>query len=463
KKRKENMKNKKTVNKLWGTAFKHAPQEQAVLFAAGRDVKGLPPADEVLIPYEITASKAYAHALYEQKIITKTECSKLLVGLKQLNKLYQQGKFTLDPSKEDVHSNVESWLVNKLGMDVAGKIHSGRSRSDQGVVDVLLYMKEANLMMQKEVQLLIKTLTYLAKKNAHVLLPAYTHHQHATVTTWGNMLHSYAEAFKKDLKKLQIWHQLEEISPLGSAAAYGSTYPIDKNKINKHLQLNQVFNNEIQVMTFKGDAETLMVFNLTMLMNHLSSLAQTLIVFSTKEFNFIQISDEYSTGSSIMPQKKNPDPLEVMKAKASMCHGYLMSLLSLTKATFVGYNRDHQWVKYLVMDAIEEVALAPKIMVGVLNTMKVNQEIMASWTQKGFILAQAVMEGLAMEFQLPMRLAKLVIEATVKKCDEKTGFQLSVLNQVLTEYQLMISVSKAQFGSWTDPLLIAQKQMKKKL
>ena len=456
-------KNKKIVNKLWGGAFEHEPQEQAVLFAAGRDVKGLPPADEVLIPYEIKASQAYAHALYEQKIITKQDHKKLTVALKELNELHQQGKFKLDPSKEDVHSNVESWLVNKLGIDVAGKIHSGRSRSDQGVVDVLLYMKEANLMMQKEVQLLIKTLTYLAKKNAQVLLPAYTHHQHATVTTWGNMLHSYAEAFKKDLKKLQVWHELEEISPLGSAAAYGSTFPIDKNKINQHLQLNKVFTNEIQVMTSKGDAETLMVFNLAILMNHLSSLAQTLIIFSTKEFNFIQISDEYSTGSSIMPQKKNPDSLEVMKAKASMCHGYLMSLLSLTKAPFIGYNRDQQWVKYVVMDAIEEVALAPKIMAGVLNTMKINQQVMASWTQKGFILAQAVMEGLAMEFQLPMRLAKLIIETSIKNSNEKTGFQLSILNQVLAEYKLTISVSKKQFKSWTDPLLVAQKQMKKKL
>lgn len=457
------MKNKKTVNKLWGAAFKHQPQEQAVLFAAGRDVKGLPPADEVLIPYEIKASQAYAHALYEQQLITKTEHQKLISSLKQLDKLYEQGKFKLDPAKEDVHSNVESWLIAKLGIDVAGKVHTGRSRSDQCSTDIMLYMKEANQALQEEVKILIKTLVYLAKKNSQVILPAYTHHQHATVTTWGNMLDSYTETFEKDLKKLQVWHELEEISPLGSAAAYGSTYPIDKNKINQHLQLNKVFANEIQVMTSKGDAETLMVFNLAVLMNHLSSLAQTLIIFSTKEFNFIQISDEYSTGSSIMPQKKNPDSLEVMKAKASICHGYLMSLLSLTKAPFIGYNRDHQWVKYVVMDAVGEVALAPKIMAGVLKTMKVNQEVMADWTQKGFILAQAVMEGLAMEFQLPMRLAKLIIETTIKNCEEKTGFQLSTLNQILTEYQLTISVSTEQFESWTNPLSVAQKQMKKKL
>ncbi len=452
---------KKTINKLWGTAFKIQPKEQAVLFAAGRDLRGLPPADEILIPYEIKASTAYAHALYEQQIITESEHKKIISSLKQLAQLHEQGKFKLDPTKEDVHSNVESWLIKKLGIDIAGKIHSGRSRSDQVSVDLILYMKDVNEVLQNEVETLIKALNSHAKKHADTILPAYTHHQHATVTTFGNMLDSYAVAFKKDLQKLKSWHELEEISPLGSAAAYGSTYPIDKNNINKHLGLNQVFSNEIQVMTCKGDAETLMVFNLSMLMNHLSSLAQTLIIFSTKEFNFIQISDEYSTGSSIMPQKKNPDSLEVMKAKASMCHGYLMSLLSLTKAPFIGYNRDQQWTKYLVMDSIQEVALAPKIMTGVIETMTVNQKVMTDWTTKGFILAQALMEGLAMEFQLPMRLAKLIIEETIKKCDEQTGFQLLQLNKVIREYQLAISVSQEQFDSWTNPLLVAQKQMKK--
>ncbi len=456
------MKNKK-IDKLWGTAFKKQPKEEAVLFAAGRDVVSVAPADEVLIPFEIKASIAYAQALYEQKIINKTALNKLLKALKELEALYQQGKFKLDPQKEDVHTNIEAFLIKKLGIDLAGKIHSGRSRSDQAMVDILLYIKSMNDIFKTEIKKLIKVLGQTAKKYQKTLIPGYTHYQPATVTTLANMLDAYKQAFKKDLKKFKAWNQLEEISSLGAGAAYGSIFPINKKKINQHLGLKQVFQNEIQAISSKGEAETLMVFNLCLLMNHLSSLAQTLIVFSTQEFGFITISDEYSTGSSIMPQKKNPDSLEVMKAKASICQGYLMSLLSLTKAGFVGYNRDLQWSKYLVMDAINESLLAPKIMAGVIKTMKVNQKTMAQKCSQGFILAQAVMEGLAMEFNLPMRLAKMIVEETVKQSQGK--FELKILNQVIKKYPpaggLKIKVSAKQWAQWTDPLAVAQAQMKK--
>ncbi|MBS1266036.1 MAG: Fumarate hydratase class II [Candidatus Woesearchaeota archaeon] len=442
------------MDRLWGSAFDKKPKELAVLFAAGRDVKSLPAADEVLIPYEIKASKAWAKALFDQKIIDKDVLNKLLQGLDELQELYDKGEFKLDPLKEDVHTNVESFLTNKFGIDVAGKIHSGRSRSEQGVVDVLLYMKDFNEKLKTELKALIKTINKKSQQHKKVILPAYTHHQHATVTTFGNMLDSYGKALEKDLEKLNSWNELEEISPLGSAAAYGTTFPIDKNKINEYLGLKKVFKNEIQVMNCKGDAETLMVFNLAMLMNHLSSLAQTLIIFSTKEFGFVKISDEYSTGSSIMPQKKNPDPLEVMKAKASMCHGYLMSLLSMSKAPFIGYNRDSQWVKYIVMDAIQEVKLAPKIMKGVIETLEINKEMMQKQVESGFILAQGLMEALSMNKKIPMRQAKIAVEKTVKQSEN--NFELDVLNK-----NLNTQVTKQEFESWLNPETIAKKQMKK--
>jgi len=459
----KNMKNMKTINKLWGTAFDKKPKENAVSFAAGRDVVSQPMADEILIPFEIQASTAYAKALFDQQIIDKETLKKLLIGLKELKILFEKGKFKLDPSKEDVHSNVESFLNTKYGIDVAGKIHSGRSRSDQGVCDMILFLKNVNEIYIKEIKLLINQLNMQAKKYENILIPAYTHHQHATVTTFGNMLACFSKEFEKDLKRFKSWVEIEEISPLGAGAAYGSTFPIDKEKINKYLKLKQVFQNEIQAITFKGDAETMMVFNLAMFMNHLSSLSETLIIFSTKEFGFVKISDEYSTGSSIMPQKKNPDPLEVMKAKASMCHGYLMSLLSLTKASFIGYNRDSQWVKYAAMDAISETIHAPKIMCGVIKTMQVNEEEMKSWTTKGFILAQSVMEGLAMEFKLPMRLAKLIVETTIKNCEKKKGFDLQILNEAISNFKINIQVNENLFQEWKNPLIVAGLQMKKEV
>jgi len=456
----------KSITKLWGTAFSKTPKNEAVNFAAGRDVQSLPAADELLIPYEIKASLAYVNGLKDQKIIDQKTYKQLISGLKKLEKEYQSGKFKFDPQKEDVHTNIESWLIQKLGIDVAGKIHSGRSRNEQGIVDVVLYIKSMNDIFKKEINKLIKVLDESAKQYQDILIPGYTHHQPATITTFGEILDCYSQAFSKDLKKFNLWNETEEINPLGASAGYASSYPISKNKINQYLKLKQVFQNSIQVITFKGDAETQMVFNLAVFMNHLSSLAQTLIIFSTKEFGFISISDEYSTGSSIMPQKKNPDPLEVMKAKASMCHGYLMSLLSLTKAAFIGYNRDLQWTKYLVMDAVNECLMAPKIMAGIIKTLKVNAHKMAKQTIAGFILAQSIMENLAIEFKLPMRLAKLILEETVKQCQTKgisslnTVKELHTLNKIIKQFKLNFQVKEKQFSDWIDPYQIVEKQIK---
>lgn len=453
----------KNNNKLWGTAFSKVPKQEAILFAAGRDIKSQPMVDKVLVPFEIEASMSYAKGLVDQKIISQTEGQKLLDALNQLDNLNKQGKFKFDPDKEDVHTNVESWLIEKLGIKIAGKIHSGRSRNEQTIVNMVLYLKAVNEQLKKEIKLLIKTLNKASKKYFKTLLPGYTHQQHATVTTFGEIFNAYAEEFKKDLQKFKFWNKSEEISPLGAAAGYGSSYPVSKYKINQYLKLKQVFKNSIQVITFKGDAEILMVFNLCLIMNHLSSLAQTLIIFSTKEFGFIEISDEYCTGSSIMPQKKNPDTLEVMKAKASMLHGYLMSLLSLTKTPFIGYNRDLQWSKYLVMDAINEAFSAPKIMAGIILTLKVNKPIMKSWASKGFILAQSLMENLAIEYKLPMRSAKLIIETSIKKCEKIKTLKLEFLNNTIKEFKLNFQVSKEQFNLWINPLYIVKKQLKKEI
>ena len=456
------MKTKQT-NKLWGSAFTKAPNEQAVLFAAGRDVVGLPPADEVLIPYEIQASIAYVLALYDVGLITEQEKNALVGGLKALQKDFEQGNFHLDPAKEDVQTNIESWLTEKLGIEIAGKIHTGRSRSEQCIVDTMLYLTAMNSLYISEMKNLVYALHLSAKKYATIVMPAYTHHQHATVTTFGNILHAYAIEFEKDIAHFQSWHMLEEISPLGAAAAYGSTLPVDKNKINEHLGLKNVFQNEIASLTFRGDAEATFVFNVTLFMNHISSLAQTLILFSTKEFGFVIISDEYSTGSSIMPQKKNPDPLEVMKAKASMCHGYLMSILSVTKAPFVGYNRDLQWVKYIVNDVIFETKSVPGVMTGVVSTLMIHKDVMAGWTTHGFILAQAIMEGLIVAFNVPMRQAKIIVETAIKQVGPTGNLTRKIINLSLVQNKFSYKVTPDQFKEWTNPLMVAEKQMKKDL
>ena len=445
------------MSKLWGGGFDKKPKEKAVLFAAGRDVKELPMADSILIPYEIKASKAWVKMLFEQELINQVEKNKLLDGLDLLEDKYNKGELKLDPVLEDVQTNIEAFLTELLGEEIAGKIHTGRSRTEQAIVEIILYLKEFNDQYKLKVMELIKCLEGSSIKYKDALIPGYTHHQRATVTTLGRVFDCYGKEFEKDLKRFEMWNLIEEVSPLGSAAGYGSSLPVDKIKMNKHLGLKKVFDNEIQAIAFKGDAECQMVFNLAMFMNHISSLAQTLIMFSTKEFGFVKISDEFCTGSSIMPQKKNPDSLEVMKAKAAMCHGYLMSLLSMMKGSFIGYNRDMQWSKYAVMDAITEIELVPEIMAGVVDSLEFDDK-KAKSDLSGFILAQPIMEGLIMDYKIPMRIAKIVVEQTVKISEEK--IVLSDLNKVLKENKLDSQVSQTDFNEWTNLNTIIKNQHK---
>jgi argininosuccinate lyase len=247
---------------------------------------------------------------------------------------------------------------------------------------------------------------------------------------------------------------------LGSAAGYGTTLPVDKAKIAAHLGFSGIFANPIQAITFKGDAESRFLFNITMFLNHLATLAETLILFSTKEFGFITINDAFSTGSSIMPQKKNPDILEVVKAKAAVCQGYLAGVLGITKGQFVGYNRDSQWIKYLVTDAVDEVKQTPTIMAKVIETLIFHGEVAAQTCGNGFILSQAVMEGLIAEFHLPMREAKIVTETAVKNARATGKLSAAGLNEALIICGYDVIVDSAKFIRWTDPQTVADLQLK---
>lgn len=405
------------------------------MFASGRDVKALPMADSTLIPHEIKASKAWVKMLCDVGLIDKIEKDKLVDGLNSLMDQYNKGEFELDPMLEDVQTNIEVFLIELLGEDIGGKIHTGRSRNEQAVVEMILYLKDFNQEFIEKIKGLVDSLENSSNKFKDCVIPGYTHYQQAKLTTLGKIFECYANEFSKDIKRFLCW-EIEEISPLGSAAGYGSSLPVDKHKVNEYLGLKYVFENEIQAITFKGDAECQMVFNLAMFMNHVSSLAQTLIVFSTKEFGIVELSEEYLTGSSIMPQKKNPDVLEVMKAKASMCHGYLMSLFSLGKAGFVGYNRDLQYTKYCVMDALQEVEDVPGILAGVVSTLEYK-----GCELEGFIFAQNIMEGLIKDYGVPMRKAKQIVETVVKESEEEIKYE---------DLKKEVDISESLFKKWVS-------------
>jgi argininosuccinate lyase len=350
------------MKRLWGKRFEKEPAALAEAFTSGRDVQGIAPADERLIPYDLWGSRAHVVMLAGQRIIPRRDARLLISGLKEIEKAWKGGKFRLDPSQEDVHSNVESWLIRRLGIEVGGKLHTARSRNDQVALDMRLYLRECALAFIFSLSSLIQILIRQAQKHREVITPGYTHHQPAQVTTLGHIWLSFGEAFSRDVGRFQDWYSRFNENPLGSMTGYGTSFPIDRHLSSKLLGFDRPCSNSLDPLQNRWEAEGELGFAVSAMMNHLSSMAQTLILFSTGEFGLMKLDDAYSTGSSMMPQKRNPDPLEVMKAKTSVAHGLLASLLSIGKALFLGYNRDTQWTKYLIMDLVDECLSAPRLM-----------------------------------------------------------------------------------------------------
>ena len=432
------------IDKLWGGRFEKLPSKEMVGFLSGRDVKGLPPCDDALVPYDLWGSRAHVIMLCHQGILSKGDGKKILKGLRELETLFRKGKFKLDPSKEDVHSNVESFLIERLGMESGGKVHTGRSRNDQIVLDMRLYLRDEVLEFIEGLLSLIDALLERAEEYQSTVMPGYTHHQHAVTTTFGHLLLSFSEALQRDIQRMIHWFGLFNKNPLGAAAGYGTSFNLDRQLTSKLLGFDGPTENVTDPITQRWEPEAELAYAVSVMMNHLSTMAQTFILLSTWEFNMIRLDDRHCTGSSIMPQKRNPCSLEVIKAKASFVHGLMISLLSSGKALFMGYNRDTQWTKYWIMDLIEESKPVLSVMADVIRLLQVNQAQMLKQAQEEFAGATALMEWLASHRSLPLRKAKLVMEKAVKysEWDGKGEVSYAGLERALQEMKMDLEVTE---------------------
>lgn len=446
-------KTKTSHDKLWGNAFTESPEKLMMEFTSSHDVYPINPADSVLIPYDIKQNIAQVKMLYKQKILNKKEHNNLLEGLNQLYGLWEKGEFVLDPMLEDVHTNIENWLSKKYGIDVGGKIHTGRSRNDQVVTDMYLYLHDQIQYTIKSIQLLNKSLYKSAKKYQDTICPGYTHHQHAVVTSLGLILHSFNISFKRDIKGLQDLAQKYNYSPLGSGVGYGTLINIDPTFSAKELGFERKFKNPIDVISNRGEFEAALAFQICQFLNHASSLAQTFILFSTTEFGFLKLADHYSTGSSAMPQKKNPDALELIKSTASVANSNVSALMQITKGNLIGYNRDTQETKHIVYHLLSKVELIPKILSGIIETITVFPKVLENQANKGFINSLGLMEMIINETGLPMRKAKILIELSIKKSVEN-GFSDKVDFISFKEAQqlsgIICDISEESFYVWQD-------------
>jgi len=334
--------------------------------------------DQVLVCYDCLASIAHAEMLGKIGILKSNEVSKLKSGLNQIIELDKQGKFSIKVEDEDAHTAIENFLTKKLG-EVGKKIHTGRSRNDQILVATRLYTLDKLDIIEKEVKQLIKNVEQTAKKNNKVKMPGYTHTQKAMPTTVGIWLGSFSDALKDDLVLTACARKIIDQNPLGSVAGFGEdTLGLDRDFTAKQLKFARVQENPMYCAYSRGRFENIVLQALSQIMLDLGKLANDLIWFSTQEFNFFDLPDEFKTGSSAMPQKKNFDVLELIRGNASIFLGYQFQIQELIKNIFSGYNRDLQLTKEPYLKAISLIESTLEVFILIITDLQVNKKNLES-------------------------------------------------------------------------------------
>jgi len=436
----------KCIDKLWGGA--HASSDQdALLFASSSDVTSKPVPENILIPFDIATNQAHIAMLNKVNLLSSEEFTTLKNELSILQHEYESGAFKFDPKFEDIHSQIESVLKDRIG-DPAKKMHTARSRNDQVTTDMYLFLRSSlddtiNSMVE-----LVAAGRKIAKKHSETICPGYTHHQKAVVTSFGDLLNAYVVMFERDISRLKQTKELYDYSPLGATTGYESLLALDYKFTAKKLGFARTFVSSIDVISTRGEFETAVAQGIAHFMTHVSMLAQTLITFSSQAYGFITIADEYTTGSSAMPQKKNPDMLEIMKAKNVYTHSVESGLSSLLQAAFVGYNRDSQYSKMMIMQLFDEVKTVPVILSKILHTMVINEGAMSDASSGDFITSTGFMELLVAEKKIALRDAKQLIEKAISFSVNIHKIDRAAFNKAIKETGVDVDISDDQLSIW---------------
>ncbi len=395
---------------LWSGRFEQGVSEFTQEFGASL------PVDKAMYHQDIAGSKAHARMLANQGVISEEDAQKIREGLDAIEARIEAGDFAFDINDEDIHMSIEKVLTEAIG-DAGARLHTGRSRNDQVVTDTRLYAKElARELMEVNISLR-EVLFDAAQRFFGIILPGYTHMQHAQPVLLSHHFMAYFWMFSRDFKRLSAALEASDMNPLGSAALAGTTYPLDRAQTTKELGFAGTIPNSLDAVS---DRDFLLDLNYacSVSMIHLSRLCEEIILWSTSEFGFITLSDAYSTGSSIMPQKKNPDFAELIRGKSGRVVGDLVALLVTMKSLPLAYNKDLQEDKEGCMDAAKTLYDCMTCMKGMIATMAVNKEAMDTQAQKGYLAATDVADYLAKK-GMPFRKAHEVVGHLVLLCDKR--------------------------------------------
>ena len=442
------------MKKLWAGRFRQKTAGTVESFTESISF------DRKLWKHDISGSIAHARMLARQRIITKKESDAIVAGLQQIAGSIAKGEFPFSPELEDIHMNIESALTEKVG-DAGKRLHTARSRNDQVAVDLRLYLKDE---MQKIILLqlqLQKTFLALAERHQDVVMPGYTHLQRAQPVLLGHHLLAYVEMFQRDRGRLQDCLKRADVCPLGACALSGTSLPTDRAYTANLLGFREVSGNSIDSVSDRDFAlEFLSCAAIAMM--HLSRLAEELILWSTEEFRFIEISDRFTTGSSIMPQKKNPDVAELMRGKTGRVYGNLIALLTLMKGLPLAYNRDMQEDKLPVFDSVETLNACLTVLDGMMKEVKFNTKRLTETAGEGYSTATDIAEYLVRKgvpfreaHEITGRIVIACITRQIKLTDlslkELSAFSPKISKDIISVLDPAVSIrSRTSFGG-TSP------------
>lgn len=405
------------IKKAWGGRFESNPESWVDAFNASIHF------DKNLIDQDIQGSIAHATMLAEQNIINQHEAEQIIQGLKEIQQDYYNDNLELSESLEDIHLNIEHALIQKIGQ-VGGKLHTGRSRNDQVATDMHLYAKQHVHEIIELVESLQQAIIKIADEHVDTIMPGYTHLQRAQPISFAHHVMTYFWMFERDKSRFNDSIKRIDMSPLGAAALSGTTHPIDRHRTQELLGFDNLYENSLDAVSDRDYiVETLHNISLTMV--HLSRFSEEIIFWSSSEANFVTLSDSFSTGSSIMPQKKNPDMAELIRGKVGRTTGHLMSMLMTLKGLPLAYNKDMQEDKEGLFDAVHTIKGSLRIFEGMISSMTVNEERLHETVHQDFSNATELADYLV-EQNIPFREAHEIVGKIVLWCIQNNKYLLDV-------------------------------------
>lgn len=432
-----------------------AVADDNVAFCAGWDVRARPEADAALVEHDLATNAAHAIMLAERGILGPDEARGILAALLEARTRHRAGEPLLRPQSEDIHMSIEELVTELAGAGAGGRLHTGRSRNDQVATDMRLWLRERIAAAAAETHALVEALADHALAHVATPCPGFTHMQPAMIATWGHWTAAVAARVTRDTRAFAA--MLDEVAdcPLGAAASYGSSWPTDRERTATLLGFDKPSASTVDAIWSRGEAETSYAFAVARLLTHLAGFGQDLILLSSPPREWVRLPEAFVTGSSIMPQKRNPDFAEVTRARAAAAASVVQALLGVAHAAPMGYNRDTQWTKYLVLDAAAHVEGAPRVFAGVVAGLVVHADRMHAACAQGFLNATDVADFLARTRGVPFRDCYRVLGRAVRACEATGVLTGEAINAHLRELDAGVApVTDAEMRTLEDPKLL---------